>query len=134
MLDYVFTLPFYVLLPVNERWFYPESNAMMLSDKIDTALIDFIRPMSGLDNCFPSSHTSLTVVAVLMCFVLKLPLRFSALALGATVLISTFFLGVHWVADVLAGVAMGVIAVTAALRLDEYLRRVWTSSELELQT
>ena len=107
---------------------------MMLSDKIDTALIDFIRPMSGLDNCFPSSHTSLTVVAVLMCFVLKLPLRFSALALGATVVISTLFLGVHWVADVLAGVAMGVIAVTAALRLDEYLQRVWTSSELELQT
>ena len=104
---------------------------MMLSDKITAALIDFIRPMSGLDNCFPSSHTSLTVVAVLMCFVFKLPLRFSALALGATVALSTFVLGIHWLADVLAGVAMGVIAVTAALRLDEYLRRVWGSAELD---
>ncbi len=134
ILDYVFTLPFYILLPVNERWFYPDSSAMMLSDKINTALIDFIRPMSGLDNCFPSTHTSLTVVAILMCFVLKLPLRFSVLALGSTVVLSTLVLGVHWAADVVAGVAMGAIAVAAALRLDDYVRRVWASSEPDLQT
>ena len=129
VLDYLFTLPFYVLVPVQERWFYPEAGAMMLSDKISAQLIEFIRPMSGLDNCFPSSHTSLTVVAILMCFVFKLPLRLTALALGSTVILSTFVLGIHWGADVLAGLAMGVLAVAAAIRLEGYVRRVWALPE-----
>jgi hypothetical protein len=35
-------------------------------------LIEWFRPMSGLDNCFPSFHTSLTVVIVLTCHLYRL--------------------------------------------------------------
>jgi membrane-associated phospholipid phosphatase len=38
------------------------------------------------------------------------------LALGLTVILSTFVLGVHWVPDMLAGVAVGVLSVTLAMR------------------
>src|ERR1035437_3473698 len=61
-LDYSISVPFYVFFPVPERWAYPEAMATLLSDQWDARLIAAIRPMSGLDNCFPSFHVSLTVI------------------------------------------------------------------------
>jgi len=49
---------------VPERWAYPESHAVLLSDLWSTRLIETIRPISGLDNCFPSFHISGTFAHV----------------------------------------------------------------------
>jgi membrane-associated phospholipid phosphatase len=115
---YALSLPFYLLFPVPERWAFAESGAVLLSDRWSSHLIEFVRPMSGLDNCFPSFHVSLTVVAVLACFIYGLRFRWSALAIGIGVILSTFVLGIHWVADILGGVAAGLISITIALRLE----------------
>lgn len=116
--NYALSLPFYLLFPVPERWAFAESGAMLLSDRWTSRLIEVVRPMSGLDNCFPSFHVSLTVVAVLACFVYGLRFRWSVLAIGIAVILSTFVLGIHWVADILGGVAAGLISTTIALRLE----------------
>jgi len=42
---------------VPERWAYPESHAVLLSDLWSTRLIETIRPISGLDNCFRDGAT-----------------------------------------------------------------------------
>jgi membrane-associated phospholipid phosphatase len=118
---YCLSLPFFLFFPVPERWAYPNSGAILLSDLWSPALIEFIRPFSGLDNCFPSSHVALTVVAVLTCFLFRVRFRLSVLAFGVAVLCSTLFLGVHWLADITAGFAVGVISVLLALRLDRWL-------------
>jgi membrane-associated phospholipid phosphatase len=39
------------------------------------------------------------------------------LALGLMVILSTFVLGIHWMADMTAGLAAGVLSVLAARRL-----------------
>jgi tRNA A-37 threonylcarbamoyl transferase component Bud32/membrane-associated phospholipid phosphatase len=117
VVDYAASLPFYLFLPAPERWAFPESGAVLLPDRWSSHLIEMVRPMSGLDNCFPSSHVSLTVVCVLTAFICQVRFRWPALAIGLTVICSTFVLGIHWVADIVAGVCVAILSTTIALRL-----------------
>jgi membrane-associated phospholipid phosphatase len=117
--DYLISLPFFLFFPVPERWTDTESGAMLLSDRWTSALIGYFRPMSAIDNCFPSFHTSMTVVAVGLCYMCQARLRTMMAALGVTVILSTFVLGIHWAADIVAGIAVGLISVAVARRCVE---------------
>jgi len=112
--NYLISLPFFLFFPVPERWAYPDSGAVLLSDLWAPELIDIFRPFSGLDNCFPSFHVSLTVVMIGLAFLYKLQFRWSALWIGILIIISTSVLGIHWVTDITAGLATGLIALQAA--------------------
>jgi DNA-binding SARP family transcriptional activator/membrane-associated phospholipid phosphatase len=120
-INYLVSLPFFLLFPVPERWSYSDSGAMVLSDLWSTDLIDMVRPISGLDNSFPSFHVSLTVVLVLVSFIFRLRFRWSVLFLGGTVVLATFVLGIHWLPDLIAGAAAGVLSVMLAILLDRRL-------------
>jgi membrane-associated phospholipid phosphatase len=115
--DYAISLPFFLFIPVPERWAYPDSNAILVSDLWSSKLIEAFRPMSALDNCFPSFHTSMTVVIVLCCYVYRARFRTAALFLGAMVIASTFALGIHWGGDIVAGLAVGIVSVALACRV-----------------
>ena len=115
---YALSLPFYLFLPVPERWAYPDSQAILLSDLWSARLIETIRPMSGLDNCFPSFHVSGTLALALVWSVLRLPFRHAVGWLSVAVLLSTLILGIHWIADILAGLALSFVAVRLALRMN----------------
>jgi membrane-associated phospholipid phosphatase len=116
-IDYAVSLPFFLFFPVPERWAYFESEAMLLSDKWSDRLIEAIRPISGLDNSFPSTHVSLIVLAATACFLFAVPFRKCTIPLGGTVVLSTFVLGIHWLPDMLAGVAVGIASMLLAWRL-----------------
>jgi hypothetical protein len=119
---YALTVPFYLLLPVPERWAHPESHAMLLSDLWSVRLIETIRPISGLDNCFPSFHVSGSVVVVIVWYLFRLPFRHSIACLGAAVCLSTFVLGIHWIADIAAGAALAPVSVRTALSMNAHVR------------
>ncbi len=120
--DYAVSLPFFLFFPVPERWAWPDSGAILLSDLWAPRLIELFRPFSGIDNCFPSFHVSLTVVVVGLAFVERLRFRWAALWLGLLVILSTAVLGIHWLTDIAAGLATGILAVAAALRLEPRIR------------
>jgi DNA-binding SARP family transcriptional activator/membrane-associated phospholipid phosphatase len=120
-INYLVALPFFLLFPVPERWFYSATGAVVLSDLLSTRLIDMVRPISGLDNSFPSFHVSLSVITALLAFVFRLRYRWSILYLAATVVLATFVLGIHWLPDLLAGAAGGVLSVSLAILLDRRL-------------
>ena len=86
----------------------------MLSDLWAPKLIELFRPISGLDNCFPSFHVSLTVVIVTLAFLYRLRFRWVALWIGALIVLSTAVLGIHWMTDIVAGLATGALAVALA--------------------
>jgi DNA-binding SARP family transcriptional activator/membrane-associated phospholipid phosphatase len=121
-LDYALSLPFFLLMPVPERWMYPEAGAMVLSDLWVTRLIDLFRPISAVDNSFPSFHVSLTVALVLTSFAFRLRYRWSVAFLGAPIILATMVLGIHWLTDVVAGAALGVVSLMLALRVDRSLK------------
>jgi hypothetical protein len=114
--DYLISLAFYLLFPVPERWAFPESGAMLLSDLWTSRLIEAFRPMSALDNCFPSFHVSMMMIAIITSYVYGVRLRNAVAALGGIVILSTFVLGIHWMPDIVAGSAVAVIAVAVAKR------------------
>ncbi len=122
-LAYAISLPFYLFFPLPERWAYPPSEAILLSDQWSSQLIETLRPISGIDNCFPSFHVSFTVILILAAYLFDFRLRTVVLALGATIVLATFLLGIHWLPDIAAGVAVGVLSVALAQRLDRTLLR-----------
>jgi membrane-associated phospholipid phosphatase len=119
--NYLISLPFFILFPVPERWTYADSGAILLSDLWSSKLIESIRPISGLDNSFPSFHVSMTTIIILICYLFSFRFRITTLALGTTVILSTFVLGIHWMADIVSGLAIGVLSVSLALRFDRSL-------------
>jgi DNA-binding SARP family transcriptional activator/membrane-associated phospholipid phosphatase len=118
VINYAVCLPFFLFFPVPERWWYADAGAILLSDLWSARLIDAVRPISGLDNSFPSAHVSLTVLAVLASFAFHLRHRWTVLFLGLAVVLATVVLGIHWLADVIAGAAAGVLSLAIALRID----------------
>jgi membrane-associated phospholipid phosphatase len=111
--DYLMSVVFFLLFPVPERWAYPDSGAMLLSDRWSSTLIDFLRPISALDNCFPSTHVSFTVIIVFVAHLCQIRLRHTMTMLGSTIVLSTFVLGIHWIPDIVAGLAVGTSGVHA---------------------
>ena len=117
-INYLVSLPFFIFFPVPERWTHAEGGALLLSDLWSSSFIEMLRPVSGLDNCFPSTHCSLTVTLILMAYLARLKVRTPVLALGLTIILSTFVLGIHWLPDMAAGISVGVLSVLLARRLE----------------
>jgi serine/threonine protein kinase/membrane-associated phospholipid phosphatase len=115
-ISYAACLLFYLALPIPERWAYPDSQAILLSDLWSARLIETLRPISGLDNCFPSFHVAGTFDVVLVWFWYRLRYRWTMAFLGAAVALSTFLLGIHWLPDIAAGLALAVVSVRIAVR------------------
>ena len=74
-IDYALSLIGFLAFPVPERWSVPEAGAMLLSDLWSSKLIETIRPISALDNCFPSFHVSMTVITAAVCYVYEVRMR-----------------------------------------------------------
>ena len=53
-------------------------------------------------------------------------------ALGTMVILATFVLGIHWLADIIAGVAVGLLSVAVAWRFTDTSERLELALESEL--
>ncbi|MGG1515807.1 phosphatase PAP2 family protein [Paenibacillus oryzisoli] len=119
MFNYMIAIPFYLFFPVNEVWsFHPNVNLLIL-DAFPTFEQDY-RPLSGLDNCFPSLHTSISVsMAVIAVRSKNTFWKIFVPATAAFIIFTIFYLGIHWLSDMCAGVILGVVASRMGLRLAE---------------
>lgn len=103
--NYILILPFYILVPVSERWTCSDGQVSFLMNSISPFLIEGLRPLSGVNNCFPSFHCSLALTfALLLSESDNRRLRRTMVVMTALVVASTLYLGFHWVLDVLGGV------------------------------
>jgi membrane-associated phospholipid phosphatase len=110
-LNYLVALPFYVFVPVREAW-AAHAGIRFLIPTIYPGFEAQYRPYSGLDNCFPSLHTSLALTYALVAWRNGYKRLAAMLTAGAAAtMLSTLYLGIHWVPDLLAG---GVLAVLAS--------------------
>jgi membrane-associated phospholipid phosphatase len=114
---YLLSLPFYLAFPVPERWWIPESQATLLPNRASGALIAAIRPLSGINNSFPSFHASVSTALALLAQQGQFQFRYSLTLVCIAVVLSTFVLGIHWLADIVAGVMIGVLSVVLTVAI-----------------
>lgn len=127
VIDYVVSLIFFLAYPVPERWYYNASGASLLSNSWSYLFIRTLRPLSGLGHCFPSFHTSVAIIMVTAAFVYRLRFRLTVLVLSALVLEATIVLGIHWFADLAAGVGVGCCAFRGSWQLERRPKRTGES-------
>ncbi|MDK8181177.1 phosphatase PAP2 family protein [Paenibacillus sp. UMB4589-SE434] len=117
-INYVIAIPFYLFFPVNEVWSYPPAGVEFVMLQVFPTFEEHYRQFSGLDNCFPSLHTSISVTVALIAA--RSGIRRWSIFTGASALIiifSIFYMGIHWLSDMLAGVALAVFASWLGMKL-----------------
>jgi membrane-associated phospholipid phosphatase len=119
IINYMVAIPFYLFFPVNEVWSFHPDVKFLLKDVFPTFETDY-RPLSGLDNCFPSLHTSISVsMAVIAMKSGNTFWRWFTALSAAFIIFSIFYLGIHWLVDMSGGFALGMFAAKMALRVGE---------------
>lgn len=71
-------------------------------------------------NVFPSLHTSLSVTVALLAYRFRdIHRRWIPVAglLAASIAVSTMYLGIHWLTDVVAGILVAAVSVAVAFRI-----------------
>ncbi|WP_246469823.1 phosphatase PAP2 family protein [Cohnella nanjingensis] len=110
LLNYLVAMPFFLLIPVNEAWLAAPQIRFLVPDVYPEFETQY-RRLSGLDNCFPSLHTSISVTTALLAS-RSGNRRWATLAWihAGVILFSIFYLGIHWATDMLAGLALAFAA------------------------
>ena len=106
--NYVLAQPFYFFFPVTEPAYIPGSGVVNGIESVLPGFMDGFRLTSGIDNCFPSLHTSLSLSLALIAASSPRRLwRATACGCAAAIAFSTVYLGIHWMSDLIAGVVFG---------------------------
>ena len=118
LINYALAIPFFLWFPVNEIWSYQPAGVHFYMLDVFPGFEEIYRPMSGLNNCFPSLHTALSISMFLLSTRSgsKRWMLITGLSAVLTVL-AIFTLGIHWLSDMIAGVVLALIATSAGLYL-----------------
>lgn len=126
--DLVGLLAFTILISYGPRNVIPGVvEPILFSTFPETRLLN--AAATEVSNVFPSMHTSLSVTVAYMAWRTREAVPrwwYLALPVAASIVLATMYLGIHWIIDVLAGVALGVGSVRLAARAveREYLPRL----------
>lgn len=119
MFNYMLAIPFYLFFPVSEVWSFHPDVKFLMQRVFPTFELEY-RPLSGLNNCLPSLHTSISVtMAVLAGRSNNAFWKMFTKCSAAFIMFSILYLGVHWLTDTFAGLALGFVASKLALRISE---------------
>lgn len=101
-------IPFYNAVELHEVWY-----VLKRPDVFDRAArMDAYHVMLNTQNCFPSMHTSIAFAIMLLALREKGPVfKWGMTAYTAAIIFSTLYLDIHWVIDVIAGLAFGFAVV-----------------------
>lgn len=119
MLNYLIAIPFYLFLPVKEVWAFNPAVQFYMLESFPSFESEY-RGLSGLDNCFPSLHTSISVTLAIIAF--RSGIRRWAWFAGATaaiIIFTIFYMGIHWLTDMIGGILLAAFASAMGFKLAE---------------
>lgn len=115
-LCFAFALPFYLFFPVREVWHYydPMNQGEVVNLAIQYQWIhEHIYAYNEINNCFPSLHTAISTCMAAVAWRTGAPRSYVVFAtlVAICIVLSTIYLGVHWVTDVVAGLLLAALVV-----------------------
>ncbi|WP_339243273.1 phosphatase PAP2 family protein [Paenibacillus sp. FSL F4-0243] len=118
IINYAVAIPFYLYFPVNEVWSYVPAGVRFTMLDVFPKFEEEYRPLSGLNNCFPSLHTSISVTMALLAFRSGNRRWMVITSISAVVIVfGIFYLGIHWLTDMIGGTLLAVLASTVGVQL-----------------
>lgn len=118
MLVYAVAIPFYLYFPVNEVWAYAPAGVRFTMLDVFPRFEQEYRPLSGLNNCFPSLHTAISVSTAILAY-RSGNRRWMAITTvsAALIVFGIFYLGIHWLTDMIGGTVLAVVSTSVAVQL-----------------
>ena len=117
MLNYLIAIPFFMFFGVTEVWFIHPKVKFLIPQFYPNFELEY-RKMSGIDNSFPSLHTSISITMALVAYYFKYRWFGKLLfACAVVILFSILYLGIHWFADLAAGLILAFLSVKMAMLL-----------------
>jgi len=121
ILNYLIAFPFYLLFPVTVTG-YALLDVQPLMYELHPLIYSSITTVDPLDNCFPSLHAALVFSALLIIWGTDLRRYRTFLTFAfPSIVFATLYLGVHWVTDIIAGMALSVFTLQIT---DHYGERI----------
>ncbi len=130
IITYLILALFYTFFPVSVTSSYSGTGVVPIL-YVNSYWGRMITNIDPLNNDFPSGHVSLSVTALLVFAMAGVAYRKFTYFLAATtvaIVLAVLYLGIHWPADVFAGVLVGMFSVVAArsdkvqLTIDRWVR------------
>lgn len=118
ILNYAVAIPFYLYFPVNEVWSYAPAGVRFVMLDVFPTFEQEYRALSGLNNCFPSLHTAISLTTALLAY--RSGNRRWKVITGinaAVIIFGIFYLGIHWLTDMIGGTLLAVLSSSLAVRL-----------------
>jgi membrane-associated phospholipid phosphatase len=123
---YVVAFPFQVLAPVRITG-YTLPDVVPLLYQLSPVILEGLRSVDPyFDNCFPSLHAALSIIAMLL-VVLRTDLKkYKVVAVLLTVAIqfTIFYLGIHWITDFFGGLVLAIVSYAIAVRYRDRIVRM----------
>lgn len=124
---YIIAFPFQVLAPVRVTG-YTLPNVVPLLYQLSPVILDGLRSVDPyFDNCFPSLHAALSIIAMLLIVLRTNLMKYKVVAVLLTLSIqfTIFYLGIHWITDFFGGLVLAVISCGIAIRYrDRIVKRI----------
>ncbi|WP_189028803.1 phosphatase PAP2 family protein [Paenibacillus albidus] len=124
ILNYAIAIPFYLFVPVNEVWSYAPAGVKFTMLDAFPRFEQEYRQLSGLNNCFPSLHTSISVTVALLAFRSgnRIWMVISSIS-AAFIVFGIFYLGIHWLTDMIGGVLLAVVSTSLGVQFSKLTLR-----------
>lgn len=118
ILTYAIAIPFYLYFPVNEVWSYAPAGVRFIMLDVFPKFEQEYRPLSGLNNCFPSLHTAISVSMALLAYRSGNRRWMVISTISAVIIVfGIFYLGIHWLTDMIGGTLLAVLSTAIAVPL-----------------
>jgi membrane-associated phospholipid phosphatase len=127
ILNYAIAIPFYLYFPVNEVWSYAPAGVRFIMLDVFPRFEQEYRPLSGLNNCFPSLHTSISVTMALLAYRSGNRRWMVITTISAVMIVfGIFYLGIHWLTDMIGGTVLAALSATVGVQLSKLTLRSGT--------
>lgn len=122
-LIYLVAYPFYILFPVSVTSNTLPNMAPLLYG-LDPSIVKIVHICDPtLDNCFPSLHAALSLMAMLIILTRTENFGLKALAVFTTISVqfTILYLGIHWITDLIGGIMLAFTSYYVATRYRELI-------------